>query len=264
MFEAFRVNRPASTGIIQWMLNSAWPSFYWQLYDYYLVPTPAYYAAKKALEPVQLHFDYGNRSIVLSNESLADVEGAKAIVSVFDSWSAKISENEFVVKVAANSSTIVTLLPDFDENVFVKLQLRDKNNLPVADNFYWLSAQNEIYDWANTNWVHTPMKQYGNYKALNQLNEAKLHIDTKFNDKQILVKLTNTSNTIALFNEVKLLNKNNNWIVPAFFSDNYFSILPGEVKEISIDLPDSSRLNAKLFVSGWNLKQGGQMVLISN
>ena len=39
MFEAFRVNRPASTGLIQWMLNSAWPSLYWQLYDWYLVPT---------------------------------------------------------------------------------------------------------------------------------------------------------------------------------------------------------------------------------
>ncbi len=36
MFEAFRVNRSKTTGIIQWMLNSAWPSFYWQLYDYYL------------------------------------------------------------------------------------------------------------------------------------------------------------------------------------------------------------------------------------
>lgn len=38
MFEAFRVNIPRTTGIVQWMLNSAWPSLYWQLYDYYLIP----------------------------------------------------------------------------------------------------------------------------------------------------------------------------------------------------------------------------------
>jgi len=254
MFEAFRVNRPASTGIIQWMLNSAWPSFYWQLYDYYQVPTPAYYAAKKALEPVQLHFDYGNRSIVLSNESLVAVEGAKAIVSVFDSQSDKISEHEYVVKVAANSSAIVTVLSNFDENVFVKLQLNDKNNLPVADNFYWLSADEEIYDWANTNWVHTPMKQYGNYMALNKLQKADLFVDAKFDGKNILVNLTNTSNTIALFNELKLLDENNDWVVPAFYSDNYFSLLPGEVKEIKIDFENENMLRYELFLSGWNIE----------
>ncbi len=33
MFEAFAVNRPLTTGVIQWMLNSAWPEMYWQLYD---------------------------------------------------------------------------------------------------------------------------------------------------------------------------------------------------------------------------------------
>ncbi|MCP4658993.1 MAG: glycoside hydrolase family 2, partial [bacterium] len=38
MFEAFSVRRPSTTGIIQWMLNSAWPEMYWQLYDHYLVP----------------------------------------------------------------------------------------------------------------------------------------------------------------------------------------------------------------------------------
>ena len=40
MFEAFRVNKKEGTGIVQWMLNSAWPSMYWQLYDYYNIPTP--------------------------------------------------------------------------------------------------------------------------------------------------------------------------------------------------------------------------------
>lgn len=30
LFEAFRLHEPQSTGAIHWMLNSAWPSFYWQ------------------------------------------------------------------------------------------------------------------------------------------------------------------------------------------------------------------------------------------
>ena len=36
MFEAYSKNKYASTGVIQWMLNNAWPSMIWHLYDYYL------------------------------------------------------------------------------------------------------------------------------------------------------------------------------------------------------------------------------------
>ena len=35
MFEAYTKNKYNSTGLIQWMLNSAWPSNMWHLYDYY-------------------------------------------------------------------------------------------------------------------------------------------------------------------------------------------------------------------------------------
>ena len=63
MFEAFRVRVPKTTGIVQWMLNSAWPSLYWQQYDWYGVPTAGYYGTKKACEPVQLIFDYATRKV---------------------------------------------------------------------------------------------------------------------------------------------------------------------------------------------------------
>ena len=41
MFEAYGRNKYESTGVIQWMLNNAWPSIIWNLYDYYLVPAGA-------------------------------------------------------------------------------------------------------------------------------------------------------------------------------------------------------------------------------
>ena len=34
MFEAYSRNKYTSTGVIQWMLNNAWPSMIWHLYDY--------------------------------------------------------------------------------------------------------------------------------------------------------------------------------------------------------------------------------------
>ena len=38
MFEAYARNKYDSTGVIQWMMNNAWPSLIWHLYDYYLRP----------------------------------------------------------------------------------------------------------------------------------------------------------------------------------------------------------------------------------
>ncbi len=44
-------NKYTATGVIQWMLNNAWPSLIWHLYDYYLVPAGGYFGTKKANEP---------------------------------------------------------------------------------------------------------------------------------------------------------------------------------------------------------------------
>ena len=42
---------------IYWMLNNHWPSFFGNLFDYYLRPGGAYYGAKKGLQPLSVVFD---------------------------------------------------------------------------------------------------------------------------------------------------------------------------------------------------------------
>ena len=49
MFEAYSKNKYVSTGVVQWMLNNAWPSMIWHLYDYYLDAGAGYFAAKKSM-----------------------------------------------------------------------------------------------------------------------------------------------------------------------------------------------------------------------
>ncbi|KAH7127138.1 glycoside hydrolase superfamily [Dendryphion nanum] len=39
-------------GVLVWQLNDCWPTMSWAVVDYYLIPKPAYYAIKRALEPV--------------------------------------------------------------------------------------------------------------------------------------------------------------------------------------------------------------------
>ncbi len=67
MFEAYARNKYVSTGVIQWMLDNAWPSLIWHLYDYYLVPSGGYFGTKKACEPVHIQYSYDDNSVAVIN-----------------------------------------------------------------------------------------------------------------------------------------------------------------------------------------------------
>lgn len=61
---AYSQNRHVlSTGLIQWMLNNAWPEMVWHLYDYYLNPGGAFFGVKKALEPLHPMYAYDDSSL---------------------------------------------------------------------------------------------------------------------------------------------------------------------------------------------------------
>ena len=104
MFEAFGANKPQATGVVQWMLNGAWPKLYWQLYDYYLMPTGAFYGAKKGSQPENLVYDYAKRSIHLVNDTLADLHGRTAQVTVLDADSKPVFKKTVPAPMAANSA----------------------------------------------------------------------------------------------------------------------------------------------------------------
>jgi len=84
-FEAFNAHMNAanpSTGVIYWMLNNAWPSLHWHLYDYFLNPAGAYYGAKIANEPVHIQYSYDTRAIMLINHTLTSEHGLRAVIRV--------------------------------------------------------------------------------------------------------------------------------------------------------------------------------------
>jgi exo-1,4-beta-D-glucosaminidase len=84
MFEAFAVNKFHSTGVVQWMYNSAWPTLYWQLFDYYLMPNGAFFGARKSSSPVLPIYNYGNNSIYVNNDRLKELNGLSLEVKVYD------------------------------------------------------------------------------------------------------------------------------------------------------------------------------------
>ncbi len=84
MFEAYGRNKYVSTGVIQWMLNNAWPSIIWHLYDYMLRPGGGYFGTKKACEPLHVQYSYDDRSVVVVNSLYRPFMNLTVSAKVFD------------------------------------------------------------------------------------------------------------------------------------------------------------------------------------
>jgi len=258
MFEAFRVNPSEATGIVQWMLNSAWPSMYWQLYDFHLIPVAAYYGVKKANEPYQLIYNYKDNGIYAVNETDKEIKDIAAIIRGYTTDSKLLFEENLTITLEANSVKNIYTIDNSAKNTFLSMIMKDKDN-QLADNFYCLSSKEDKYDWDKTIWVGTPMIGYGDFKELTQLpaTELKVTIQPLNNKEGITVEIENPSETIALLAQFALCDNNKEIIYPVFWSDNYLSILPGEKKTLTCKY-DQSRLNSiptTLKVSGWNLAE---------
>ncbi len=263
MYEAFDANKFKSTGVIQWMYNSAWPKLWWQLYDYYLMPTGAFYGARKAGEPIHIQYNYGTNGIDVINNSLNNFHylNAKITVLNFD-LSKKFSQNIYF-NLTENVSKQILLLPDISglsKTYFVDLKLYEKDKV-VSNNFYCLSTKSDNLDTAKTNGFVTPEKGFADFTELNNLSKIRLEEKNKFetkNDKVFFtIDLKNPTDKLAFQIEV-MVNKGSTSkpVLPVFLDDNYFSLLPGESRVIEgyIYKKDLEGEKPTFKISGWNVE----------
>ncbi len=286
MFEAFRVHRGRATGVIQWMLNAAWPKMWWQLYDWYLMPTGAFYGAKKACQPLQLIYNYGDQSIYLVDDTPAGrvlnprgqsadafrTRGLRthptnltADIRVYDTESRLFLAAHFPIRTEHDTSKSVFRLPQFETvstTHFLSLRLLDAKGVQVADNFYWLSTKPDVLDYEAkvAPWEYfTPSKGYADLTMLNSLPPAEVdvthHLETVSEEGRITVDLTNRSDKIAFLVELLLTDETTGEpIVPIFWQDNYVSLLPNETKTLTATFLPMERQPA-LTVRGWNITE---------
>jgi exo-1,4-beta-D-glucosaminidase len=246
MFEAFSIRRPATTGIIQWMLNTAWPEMYWQLYDHYLVPTGAFYGARDAARPVNIAYDYGDRGIVVVNDTDTPLGRVTARARVYDLRSQMISETSETLDVAANAIERAFTLPAVEEvegnAYFVDLRLVDGTGGEAVSNLYWLSTRPDLLDWDASKWFVTPAAQYADLTGLAALPPVDLDVDHRLTPGDdgwtVDVTLANPSDDLAFFVELSLVGSRSGQLAaPILWSDNYVSLLPGETLEVHGSMP---------------------------
>ncbi len=262
MFEAFRVNQGRATGVIQWMLNAAWPKMYWQLYDWYLMPTGVFYGAKKACEPQQLVYHYGDQSVYLVMEKVCTARPRRADIRVYDIESRLVLAAHLPLDTQGGTSKVFAL-PRFDPistTYFLSLRLLDANSVERARNFYWLSTKPDVLDYQAKvePWeYYTPSREYADLTMLNHLPPAQVEVayDLKANGGEVQVQLTNRSDRIAFLIELLLTKPDRDEpIVPVFWQDNYVSLLPNETRVLRATFGPVTGKPA-LKVRGWNIEQ---------
>jgi len=259
MYEAYSRNKYTSTGVIQWMLNNAWPSMIWHLYDYYLRPGGTYFGAKKAMENLHPVYGYDDHSVWLVSSQYQDAKGLKLTAEVLNLDMTEKFSKAVDVDAPADSTSKIFALPeisDLSPTYFLVLRLQDASGKLVGSNFYWLSAKPETIDWDKSNWWMTPTASYADYTALAQLPKVTLkvisHTERKGEDAVTQVTLENPSKSLAFFVRLKVNDEKGEEILPVLWSDNYVSLLPGEKRELTASYRETGK--TKVEVSGWNAK----------
>lgn len=246
MFEAQGRNR---MGLLLWMSHPCWPSFVWQTYDYYFDPTAGYFGSKKGSEPLHIQWNPVTDDVEVVNYSGGAAPGLTAIAEVLDldgtvKWTKQAAVDSREDSLVAPMALVFP--PGLSPVQFVRLKLQ-RDGRVVSENFYWRGAEE------------------GNYQALRTLPRVVVDASTREErqgDRWILTTdLRNTSRQPALMVRVKAVRaKSGDRILPAYFSDNYVALMPGESRTIRTELRDADTRGERpsIVVEGFNLAPNGR------
>lgn len=262
MFEGYSRNKYTSTGVIQWMLNNAFPSMIWHLYDFYFQPAGAYFGAKKGCEPLHPQFSYNDASVWLVN-SLYDAEGETNVTAqVYDVMGNLLLPPMSVLlpMVPADSALHVFDLPlngsmALPMTYFLRLSLPDRGVI----NDYWLSSRPDILDWDNSTFYTTFCSQYADFTSLQHLPSVGINTEVlSQSDTHSTIAMTNLGAAVSLLTQARLIVPSPDGqsvvdIAPILWSDNFVTLLPYERRVITATYGKLARgVTPRLWVYNYN------------
>jgi hypothetical protein len=231
-------------GLLVWMTQPAWPSLICQLYDYFFEPTAAYFGAKHACEPLHILWDQHARRVKVANDTVSDCVGLKAEAEVYDlngreRWRAAIGLD--VPATSARDCFSLDAPSEMGGVYFVRLRLRRADTV-LSENFYWSTRS-------------------GDCRGLNALPRVRLSLTAALRATpggfSLRATVSNPSAAVALAIRLKLLrDRSRERVLPAFYEDNYFALLPGESRAVTVAFSRDALAGEKprLAVEGWNIQ----------
>ena len=246
------------SGLLFWYHNCSMPQVASRMWDWSLEPTASLYHTANSLEPLHAQFDYLKNTVSVVNDYYREFKNYKVIAQVYDINSKKVFEESAVVNLPSDGVVNDALTIRFPENIsqvhFIKLILKDENGKDVSSNFYWRS--NDKYEGSKT--LTGPAAS--GFEDLSKLKQAKVKLTYKVreddNNYFVDITLRNTSGQIAFFNQLQFLNSKMSPIRPSFYTDNFFSLMPGEKKTVTIETAKGKlKDGAVLALKGWNINK---------
>jgi exo-1,4-beta-D-glucosaminidase len=246
------------------MLNNAWPSLHWHLYDYFLNPAGAYFGARMANEPVHIQYSYDTRAIMLVNHTLTRENGLRAVIRVRNlDGSVRYERRLQHIDLDGNTARQLAMLPalaDLSRTYFIELELASAGGKSISRNVYWLSTQTDELDWANSNWYLTPVTRYADLTALQSLPTATTEVRATLRREggegvaTVTLTVPPSAKAVALFQHILIKRTaGGESVLPILWSDNDVTLWPGESVTLTAHFGAAGAETPVVEVSGWNV-----------
>lgn len=246
------------SGFLFWYHNPPIRQVCSRMWDWSLEPTAALYAAQNACEPLHPQFDYLKNTISVVNDYYQSFNNYKVMATVYDLNGKKVFSKEGAFDLPEDGVAKDIFMIDFPKDIttvhFIKLRLFNEKGVEVGSNFYWRSTNK--YEGRKTLTGPTT----AGFQDLSKLKQTQLKVHyniRKEGELQFIdIDIKNAAQSIAFFTQLQFLDDKGSPVRPSFYSDNFFSLLPGESKRISIETKIQN-LPPKpvLVVRGWNIKE---------
>jgi exo-1,4-beta-D-glucosaminidase len=255
-FEAFAANGWANHKMtIYWMLNSHWPSFFGNIFDYYLSPGGAYYGAKAGLRPVSVVFDsyatgdHSQAKVTVVNQTAVQQKNLRVRLRVYD-LEGKLREDRHAegLQVDSGGAVQAMTLPRFasaSQVFFVRCQLLDSKGKLLSENIYWQSQKDDDVGDHDSAFGLKPAS-WADMTPLNNMPQVPLEVSAEHSssavENRVTIHLHNPSEHIAFFERTTITSaKDGDELLPIEYSDNYVTVFPGETVDIRSVVPESAK-----------------------
>ena len=226
-----------ASGFLFWYHNSAVPQVCGRMWDWSLEPTAALYTAANACEPLHPQFDYLKNTVSVVNDYYRSFAGYKVVAEVWDISSRKVWSRSETVDIPEDGVVNDVFKVEFPSGLssvhFIKLRLLDAAGQQVGSSFYWRS--DDEYKGKKT--LTGPAT--AGFEPLADLSQAKVSMKyrTRVSEGKhfIDIDLKNSRGAIAFFAQLQWLDSSGRPVRPSFYTDNFFSLLPGESRSVTIE-----------------------------
>lgn len=218
--EAHRRNRPYCMGSLFWQLNDSWPVVSWSSIDYYGNWKAMQYQSQRAFAPVLINAikEGDDLCVYLISDELQDRDDVRLTVELMDFDGKSHGKWTHSGKLTANTSMLF-LKKRVDEFLskqdaatsFLRFTLKAKNGASLADEVFYFA-----------------------YPKDQKLPEARIETSVKRRGEAIEMTLKADKLARDIFIEVP--------VQGVRFSDNFFDLLPGQRKKITITSPEGHSL----------------------